>query len=75
MATCCCSMAGTRACDNCPNGPSRFNQTGYAPWDDIFRIIDIDFYYPKKLIKYYRAELTETDEHGNELSNGNLSDG
>lgn len=23
MKTCCCSLAGTKACDNCSNGPSR----------------------------------------------------
>lgn len=26
MSTCCCSMAGTKACDTCTNGPS--NQAG-----------------------------------------------
>ena len=26
MSTCCCTLAGTRACENCPNGPMR------VPW-------------------------------------------
>ena len=30
MSTCCCSMAGTRACDTCSNGPSSLG-VGFVP--------------------------------------------
>ena len=30
MVSCCCSLAGTRACDSCPNGPSR-GSSNYFP--------------------------------------------
>ena len=30
MISCCCSLAGTRACDSCPNGPSR-GSSNYFP--------------------------------------------
>ena len=28
MCVCCCSLAGTKACDYCPNGPSQYS----GPW-------------------------------------------
>ena len=48
MSTCCCSLAGTRACDTCPNGPSRYP---YQIWPIPIRTKIIEKYENGKLIE------------------------
>ena len=79
MKACWCTLAGTKACDYCPNGPSRMNTSIPTPFDkpSVINIehltvninSDDDPEEIKRKIKNIFKEYEEVDEKAKKIYN------